>query len=31
LAMPAVSRTEERHPVEGIGEEMPHAGFFGVP
>jgi hypothetical protein len=31
LAMPVVSRTEERHPVEGIGEEMPHAGFFGVP
>jgi hypothetical protein len=31
LLVPAVSWTEEGDPVEGIGKEMPHADFLGVP
>lgn len=31
LLMPAVAWTKEGDPVEGIGKELPHAGFFGVP
>jgi hypothetical protein len=31
LLVPAISWTEEGYPVKGIGKEMPHADFLGVP